>query len=300
MSSNLACLGMAVASPDELDDLVERITSRDGEPVAESAGVQTFRWEDPSGARMVYDVVAGQPLILPSYATSTSFEYIDVHVPNTQVALVTVVGPDGSNLTGVGAELEQRRHLTTYRAQGRIDLVALGIDVQLHADEAAFLDSPASLMVAEDEQTDGPPEGLDAEMEWPPRMAAKSFFAHSGFSDPHEATPHAILSGIVLEAREVTHKLTGQRFLVVKTLTVFGEVDICLAAADHELPQPGQVLAGTVYLVGSLHGDQVLDGDVSQGEGNHEPDAGDIRIEDVDASPLPGESRREWRERTGR
>jgi len=61
------------------------------------------------------------------------------------------------------------------------------------------------------------------------------------------------LNGVVLRSERRTTAITGQGFLVARVSTVGIEVDVCLAATDHpELLEPGQVIGGTVFLVGSL------------------------------------------------
>lgn len=290
MSSNLACIGMGVTSPAELSELVAQVARLGSEPVADSPGVQTYAWQDASGARVVLDVLAGKPLILPSFASTSDFTSTAVEAHSPDVARVTVLGEDGVTETGVTCELEQRRHVEGQVDAGRIRLVALGINVTAFDDEPTFLADDASLLGTEDELGPPPPEVAERGLAWPPRMSASAFFANGFYPGPVDPTPHALLSGVVLRAEVRTNSLTGRRFVASRVLTAFGELDLCLPE-EFALLLPGQVIAGTVAVVGRLLEDTPAASAERAGE-----DAGG----DDDAQPRPGETRREWRDRTGR
>lgn len=121
-------------------------------------------------------------------------------------------------------------------------------------------------------------------------MSASAFFANGFYPGPVDPTPHALLSGVVLRAEVRTNSLTGRRFVASRVLTAFGELDLCLPE-EFALLLPGQVIAGTVAVVGRLLEDTPAASAERAGE-----DAGG----DDDAQPRPGETRREWRDRTGR
>lgn len=325
MSSHLSCLGMAVSSAEELDALIGRITAQARQPVG-SKGVQTFVWQDSSGARMVYDDLPGRPLILPSYAARSSVAYTEVVSSTPDVARVTILGEDGRTPAGITCELEQRRHLDEYPTRGRISLVALGVDVKLYADEQEFTASDDSLMGTEDELGPAPSDALDEGLSWPPRMSTRAFFADGFYEEDGRPTPHALMSAVVLSAEEKEHGLTGQPFHVLRVLTSFGELDLCLSAVEHDLPRPGQIVAGTVAVVGSLAArpfSLISRAAPAPAAPEAEAHSGSTRVtteadEDAPAeaavsaraasgdrlpledAPLPGETRREYRERVGR
>lgn len=319
MSSHLACIGMAVTSPDELDAVVAEIVQAGKMPVVapgEDDGVPTYAWQDPSGARVVYDLVDGEPLILPGYGDATIVRYAGIQAQAPEVARLSIIGPDGATETGVTAELEQRRHLGSLPTEGRVALCAMGVHVATFPDEASFLHSDASLLGTVEEFGEPPPEVLEQGLAWPPRMSTRAFFANGYFDGSAEPTPHALISAVVRERRDLVNEFTGQAFVVALVDAPFGSLPVCLAAVEHPDLRPGQVLTGTVSVVGSvLPGDPCAPAseDAAQpadtGEGdpsgtNDAPAPGSVPAEPtqapIDETPLPGETRREWRRRTGR
>lgn len=266
---------MPATSPDALDDLVTDVTRLAEEKVGESLGVQTFAWQDASGARVVYDVLAGTPHLLPTFASTSEVAFTALDPVSHEVAKVTVVGEDGRTETGVTCQLEQRRHLADAPEQGHLRLTALGTTVTAFADEAAFLASDASLLGTEDELGPPPPEVEERGLAWPPRMSATAFLAN-GFYGPVKPTPYALMSGVVVSTEPRTNTLTDGRFLVAHVRTAFGPLDLCLAGDEHDDLTEGSVVAGTVAVIGRL-----------------------VSPEEADR-PRPGETRRDWRRRTGR
>lgn len=322
MSSHLACIGMAVTSPDELDAFVAEIVRTGREPVydldeagAADGGVPTFAWQDASGARVAYDLVDGEPLILPGYRDATVVRYVAIEARVPEVARLSIIGPDGATETGVTAELEQRRHPGSFAGEGRVALCAMGIQVVTFADEASFLHSEASLLGTVEEFGEPPPEVLEQGLAWPPRMSTRAFFANGYYDGAAEPTPHALISAVVRERRDLVNEFTGQPFIVAVVDAPFGSMPVCLAAVEHPDLRPGQVLTGTVSVVGS-----VLPGDppttspartseppvpaaIAPSESTEAPSPGPIpaaATQAIDETPLPGETRREWRRRTGR
>ncbi|WP_156822679.1 hypothetical protein [Demetria terragena] len=275
MTSNLACIGMAVTSTAGLDALIAELTSRDREFLRESFGVQTYAWQDPSGARVVYDVLAGTPHIVPTFAGTSEFDYVSIVPVSTEVTKIMVTSSDGIGHTGVTCQVEQRRHLSDVPSNGRICLTALGTHISVHADIGAFLASDASLLGTEDELGPPPAQVRDRGLAWPPRMSSKAFLAN-GFYGPAKPTPYALMSGVVSQVEPRTNELTGGRFLATQVRTAIGDLDLCLAGDDYDDVTPGNVIAGTVTVVGSLVAPEIA------------------------GRPRPGESRRAWRRRTGR
>lgn len=275
MTTTLACVGMPVSTPSALETLVARITTATTETVGESADVRTFAWQDDSGARLVYDMIAGRPHILPTYAATSEVTYRRVEPISPEVAKVTVLGTDGESETGVTCQLEQRRHLDGVPQRGQIRLTALGTQVTTYPDEAAFLASDASLLGTEAELGPPPPEVEERGLAWPPRMSAAAFLAN-GFYGPVKPTPYALMSGVVTHTEGRTNALTDGRFRVAQVRTAFGGLDVCLPDGAYDHLTAGCVLAGTVAVIGRLLSPQEVD------------------------QPRAGETRREWRRRTGR
>ncbi|YAL83059.1 hypothetical protein ACMYYO_14240 [Dermacoccaceae bacterium W4C1] len=311
MSSHLACLGMGVTSPQELARLVAEVTRLGREVVSDSDGVATFAWQDGSGARVVYDVLGSQPLVLPSFRGSTVYAFSELRAPDPDVAWVTVQRADQDATLTLTAELEQRRHPSALPARGRIRLCGLGINVESFEDQKAFLASEASLLGTVEELGDPPAEVIEQGLAWPPRMSSSAFFPDGYGEEGTAPSPLALMSGVVHDAQILTNSLTEQDFVLARALTAFGELDVLLSAVEHRFVAPGQVIAGTVSMVGSVLPPlpvdeqdldppaQVLDQppaevvDQPSTEAHDQPSTEDER-------PRPGETRREWRARTGR
>jgi hypothetical protein len=85
-------------------------------------------------------------------------------------------------------------------------------------------------------------------------MAPESFVSHGAAGDPAKADAHARVTGTVLGAEHRTVSTSGQGFVVARVRTSGFELDMCLAATEHQPPIPGSVVSGTVFLVGSLEG----------------------------------------------
>lgn len=275
MTTNLACVGMPVSTTAALDALVAEITGSARETVGESPGVRTLAWQDDSGARVVCDLLGGRPHILPTFAATSEVAYRAVEPISPEVAKVTVLGADGESETGVTCQLEQRRHLGGQAQHGQIRLTALGTQVRTYPDEATFLASDGSLLGTVDELGPPPPEVQERGLAWPPRMSVSAFLAN-GFYGPVPPTPYALMSGVVTHTEPRTNSLTGGRFRLARVRTAFGGLDVCLAGEDYDDLAEGSIIAGTVAMVGRL-----------------------LSPEESD-QPRPGETRREWRRRTGR
>jgi hypothetical protein len=155
--------------------------------------------------------------------------------------------------------LEEARFLppngsATAPVGGVASVVALGVEVTVHADEAAFAASDASIMGDPGGDFGEPPAEVVANgWPWPPRMSPDSFFPYGMFGDPAEAQPYAVLNGVVLDVGRRTVELTGRSFVVARVRTVDVEVDVCLPDSPQP-PAPGNVVGGTVYLAASLPG----------------------------------------------
>jgi hypothetical protein len=128
---------------------------------------------------------------------------------------------------------------------GRASLTAFGLDVTLHASPEAYAESDASLLSPESTEA--------ADDDEPTRMASESFISFARFGGAEDADPVARMAGVVLAARTATVDATGQTFHAVRVRCVGMELDVCLAADDHPSPpEPGGVVAGTVYLVADV------------------------------------------------
>ncbi len=220
-------------------------------------GIDVLLWEDSnSGARLMIGVRATRVVdLLPSVASSGRTRLRDLRMVNDEVATAAVVDEDGEQLTSIALELEQR-HLLGRATLGEVDaaVVACGVSVTSFPDKNPFSESRESLLDPNAENASEPPAHLaERGWTWPPRMAAQSFFSHGVFSEPAAAQATARLYGVVSESTRRTTAQTGQTFMVARVRTIGFEVDVCLSADEHEeLPEPGAVLGGRVFLVGSV------------------------------------------------
>jgi hypothetical protein len=260
MASNLDCVGLGVTNREDLERLVNGALA-EAELLAEVDGAMVLRWQDPSGARMVINVRDRDVLdLVPSYAGHPGAHLANVRAVNEEVAVADVVDEDGEQLTVLAVELEQRRllALATGPVGGPACVVALGVDVTVHADADAFAASDASLLVeagADDPPAGDPPDHVvERGLSWPPRMAAESVISYGVFG-AQDARAYARLHGTVLHAQRHTVAATGQSFVAARVRTTGFEVDLCLPATEvTSAVQPGNVVGGTVFLVASLDG----------------------------------------------
>jgi hypothetical protein len=252
MASNFDCLGLGSLDPAGLNTLLQRIV-----PAAEVIGtaddIVVRRWTDPSGVRLALVLREGQPLeLLPSYAGVPGARLRGVRRVNDEMVVADVVDDDGEQTTMLAAAAEQLSLLSPGAdpVDGRAAVIALGVDVSVHADEAAFTASDASLLSSDQDDSEPPAHFVENGWSWPPRMGAESFISYGTF-DQADGEPYARLNGVVLSAERRTVAATGGEFSVARVRTVGFQADLCLPP---ELPTPeaGNVIAGTVYLVADL------------------------------------------------
>ncbi len=234
MASNLDCVGLAVADRGQFAALVESALAH-AQPIGQVSGFTVHAWQDPSGARLVISTKGRRIVdLLPSFAGVPGARLADVRCANEDVAVCSVVDDGGEVVTMLAVELEQRRFLAVVGGPvaGEASVVALGVDITVHADERAFAAADVS-----------------------PRMSAESFISHGVFGPPEQAQAYARMHGIVLRAETRTAAATGQSFVVARVRTVGFETDMCFPAAkDVAVPQPGSIAGGEVFLIASLPG----------------------------------------------
>lgn len=268
MASNFECLGLAV-DRDGFGDLMGRVMAA-AEVVATTDGVRTHVWQDAGGARLIVWTKRNSVLdLLPSFAGTPGAHLSGVSRANDEIVVATVVDAEGDTLTMLAAGLEQKWSLARDgSADGRAAIVAFGADVSVHENEEAFNASDASLLSDTDNNSDSdsdnggdagdpPPRFAEQGLPWPPRMAAESFIPYGVFGAPADAEAYARLNGTVLSAERRTTSLTGQEFIAARVRTAGFEVDLCLPAGialpgGFDVPGPGNVIGGTVFLVASM------------------------------------------------
>lgn len=258
VSSHLSCVGLAMATSRELGELVAAVLPH-AVMLGHAGGVEVLRWQDSSGARLVLGVKDRQLAdLLPSFAGTPGARLAGLAPLNDSVWHADVLDKAGDQVTAMAVELEQRRLLpagagtTTFPAS----VAALGVDVTVHADAGQFAASPASLLDPAAAPPGEPPAHYrERGWAWPPRVGPESFIPDGLFAAASQARAYARLAGTVLHAERRTVTLTSQDFTVARARTAGFDTDICLAAADHPaIPEPGNIIAGTVFLVAALDG----------------------------------------------
>lgn len=241
MNSNLACIGMDVDEAG-LSGLLADIAPR-SELLGTVDGDRILAWPDGSGARLIFSVRDGEVVdVLPSYAGGTEWPMNGCHMLNPSVVTAGVFGPGGDQITALTFAPEQHRFLRTRRraTDAPTRLVGLGFDVQVFDDATAFSQARESLLVM-----DGADDG--------PRLGAGSFLSYGVWDEPDVADAYARIGGVVVHAETLINQATGQRFSVARVRVLEFALDVCLPG-EVPLPEPGQVVAGMVYLVGALNG----------------------------------------------
>lgn len=245
MASNLECVGLAVSDREAFKELVESVLPT-SEQIGKVGDVAVHRWEDPSGARLVITIRGNEIVdLLPSFAGTDGARLSDLRAVNDEASFATVVNADGETLTKLSAAVEQQHLLSGNTFEGRASIVALGADVSVHADAAAFAASDASLLSPNAEREDRADKPL--------RMASDSFLSYSVFGPAEEAQPYARLFGTVLRADRRTVVATGQSFIAARVSTIGIEADVCFPDIE-TIPAQGNIVGGDVFLIASLLG----------------------------------------------
>ncbi|MDO9457787.1 hypothetical protein [Nocardioides sp.] len=237
MASTLACIGLDVG---DLDTLNGYLAAMPSQVVGRVGGIESVRYYDPSGARVVVALdTAGETIdLVPSYDARAGALLADLG-PLGPVVQADVVNDDREVATRLAVDLEQRRHLVgAVGGPLRGSVVALGVEMTVHADADAFAGSDASVLSE-------PEPGED-----PTRWAAESFVSYGLFTGDGDPEPTAFLAGTVLAAETHTHAVSGQVFHSARLRTVGFEATVCLPGSEHAAaPVPGNVVAGSCYLV---------------------------------------------------
>ena len=123
--------------------------------------LELLRWQDASGARLVFGVANGDLIdFLPSFASTASVRLRDLRRANADVVVAAVVDDDGEQLTSLAFECEQMRLVPTGGVESALaSLVLLGRQVSVHTDAASFGADPASLLDPDADPDAPPPRG---------------------------------------------------------------------------------------------------------------------------------------------
>jgi len=238
-SSTLATIGLGTGSEDDFRRLVMEASKR-AQQNDTVGNVRVQRWEDESGAAIVLAWRAGKPNspqrspqlvgFIPAFAAMSEVRLTQCHPVREPITVANILDGDGEHVTALAADLEQYRQLIAAGrpVDGTARLTALGLAVQVHADEDAFHAARK-----------GPNDATDP----------ADFVPFGAFTEPAKAQPHARLTGTVVKAERRINRLTGQEFTVAVTRTAGFDADVCLSATEHpDLPAPGAIITGGVSL----------------------------------------------------
>lgn len=238
-------------------DLVNRVMPL-AEPIGQAAGTTLYRWQDPSGARLLLGIDGddGVTEMLPSFDAAVGARLGSVEFVSDEVASAAVLDEDGEQVTAFTVELEERLLLRAASTplDGPAAITALGVDIEVFESADAFSESEASMLSPDDTDSEAPPHYAERGWKWPPRVAPEFFVSYGAFAAPEEANAHARLAGTVLHASLRRVELTGQSFVEARVRTAGFEAHVCFPAdeAGGAVPSPGNVVHGTVFLVGSM------------------------------------------------
>lgn len=177
MASNLGCVGLGVSSEDEMADLINRVMPL-AEPIGQAAGITLYRWQDPSGARLLLGIDRDDDVteMLPSFDAAVGARLGSVEFVSDEVASAAVLDEDGEQVTAFTVELEERLLLRAAGVplDGPAAITALGVDVEVFASAEAFSESDASTLSPDDTDSAPPPHYAERGWKWPPRVAPSS------------------------------------------------------------------------------------------------------------------------------
>lgn len=253
MASNFECIGLGVPDGEGYEPLLMDLVDR-SVPFATVGEITLRRWQDPSGARLTL-VLRGNSVdyLLPSVAAAARVRLADLSPVNDDVMHARVDDEDGEQLTAMALEVEERHlHAADPRPwSGLAAVVALGQEVTVHPDEESFEASDDSLLDPSSKDDPPPPHYAEHGQQWPVRMAAGSFLSFGVFGPPEQSEAFARLNATVLRGERRRNAHTGQDFVVADVECAGFTVTLCLSATEHDVPRPGNVVSGVVFLVGS-------------------------------------------------
>jgi len=254
MASELACVGLEMANQSEWNDFVERVLPR-AVRFGHVDGMALLRWEDPSGARLALAIKDRWAVwCRPSFAAQPSTRLAGVSRVNADVAIADVVDDTGQQLTSLGLELEQLHLLARPVKSATAAITFFGISISVHAGSEAFARSAESLLTPNaDPNEPPPPHFVEQGRQWPIRVSDEFFLSYGVWGDRKHATAGARIAGVVRHAERRTVHETGQSFITVATRTAGFDATVCLSGTEFATtPEPGQVIAGDVFVVGSV------------------------------------------------
>lgn len=247
MADHLAALGIGSSSQEERRDQVRRILKQ-SRPHSQRADSLTLRWTDASGAELwIYVDSAGvMKSVQPHFAGGprTRLE-LQAVVERPEISpfdggFVGLTDRGGSNPSlGGGFPVvfdapdfpDVREAMLT--AKHDVELAGFVVELNVYPTEEAFREAQPDLRVLE-----------------VPAFIPAGMVAQVEGGSP---TAHALMVGRVLEAEEVTNRLTGNAFVRLRVETPAGAVDLAVdPGMVEELPGKGHILQVGAWLSGRI------------------------------------------------
>ena len=255
MTSNLSCIGFAIADPTELESLVADLFPL-AQPLGNAGGVEIRRWQDPSGARLVLGRTGNDVVdFLPSFDGRPGVDLIDCRAVNEDVIVGIVVDESGEQTTQMAFELEQRRALRPGQLwSGAAAVTAFASNPEFFDSDDDFARSPRSQLDPNaDPDEPAPLHFVELGWPWPARMAVESFFPWGTFGeDDADAVARSRLNGIVHSAGVRRNVRTGRAFLAARVRCLGFEADLVTEWDEGEPPAPGSIVATDAFFVASI------------------------------------------------
>ena len=253
MTSNLQCVGLGVDSSKSLGALVRRALP-ESITLGVANGVEVRRWEDSSGSRLILGMRDGDVVdLLPSFAGQLGAKLGEVNALNDTVNGADLLDESGEQVTSMNFELEENRFFRDLGSLsgGSAVINALGLEITVHANAEEFSLSPSSLLDDGESISSEPPAVyVERGWDWPPRVGSESFIPTGQFGT---LSARGRLYGTVLSAGGKTCSLSGGEFVVTVVRTVGFIANLCTPLSEvSEIPVPGNIVGGAVYLVVSI------------------------------------------------
>lgn len=244
MTNRLACIGIHVADAEAFGATVEALLAEGTTEQGPGASALTT-WLDPSGAAVVASLgPAGDvECVMPTFLGTAELEVVprrlapDATCAFCDLLVVDVVDGEGGLVLPMAVQIDD---LALSRPR-------IPTDERAQLAVTAFAEQLAVFPTA---------EAFDGwQAEHPVRYAAEAAIPIGLFEGEGHEVPEVLLSGVVLDAEVRVNEATGDPFAWLSVRSLPGVLDVVApASALVDVPDPGAVVHGSVWMVGRLSG----------------------------------------------